>query len=41
MAWPGSSVLLTGTRGDGSLDYWWQAAGTAPWNPETISVGGL
>jgi len=41
IAWTGTSAAVAATDSAGNLDYWWQAAGTAPWNPETIAVGGL
>ena len=43
IAWTGSSVVLAGVSENGSLNFWWQAAGTRPWHEEpvaTLSPGG-
>jgi large repetitive protein len=32
ITWTGTVVAITVTDSAGNLDYWWQAAGTAPWN---------
>lgn len=39
IAWTGSSVIITAptTSAVSSLYYWWQAAGTRPWNQQTVA----
>lgn len=41
IAWTGSSVVIAATNTQGNLDFWWQAAGTSPWNPEQVDPTGL
>ena len=39
MAWTGSSVVITANdMSDGEIDYWWQQAGTRPWNPQQVGT---
>jgi hypothetical protein len=41
LAWTGSSTIATMFGGSDlqNLLFWWQAAGTTQWNPETVSAG--
>jgi hypothetical protein len=36
IAWTGVSVILTASDDCGDVDYWWQRAGTAPWNHQRV-----
>ena len=38
IAWTGSSVVISAEDSRGNLDYWWQAAGTAPWHQEVVAA---
>jgi hypothetical protein len=47
MAWTGpvlggsaSCFVITAPSQKGKLAYWWQLAGTTPWNPETVASAG-
>jgi hypothetical protein len=37
IAWNGSAVIIAANDTAGHLDYWWQAAGTAPWNQQAVA----
>jgi hypothetical protein len=39
IAWTGTAEVITATDSAGDVDYWWQAAGTAPWNPQEVAAG--
>jgi hypothetical protein len=38
IAWTGTAEVITATDSSGDLDYWWQAAGTAPWHQQQVAA---
>jgi GH25 family lysozyme M1 (1,4-beta-N-acetylmuramidase) len=40
VAWTGTAEVTAAVDSSGNLDYWWQAAGTAPWHEQQVAAAG-